>query len=107
MIMTKNELEGYANELRAIHEEESTEKKGEKLTNLGKRVGASQSTETYQRFEAEMFHNINDALRTHAMILQTDTMIDICKTAGKSYIIAIIAAIAAWAAVLVSVFVIG
>ena len=48
--------------------------------------------------EAELVQNINNAL-------QTESMIDMCKTASRNYKIALVAAMAAWAAVLANILV--
>lgn len=98
--MTCREIEKYKKELRDIlkNRSEPRANKHAKLMNLAIEVGAS--TRNDQASDSELADNINDALRTEAMILAT-------KTASKHYKITIIAAIAAvigalaaWAAVL-------
>lgn len=101
--MTSKEIEQYRQEIRNILEMDVQKAhKESKLKDLSSKVGASTVSHrgNYNAEEPELVDNLNDALRTEAMILA-------CKTAGRNSIIAIIAAIvsvasmlAAWAAVL-------
>jgi len=110
--MTREEIEGYRQELRTILNKDDGQRL-EELKELAKKVGAGyvhtqiattttkktatgSETSIYQNpiSESELVLNINNAL-------QTETIIDMCKTASRNFWIAILAALAAWAAVVV------
>ncbi len=75
-------------------------KRYEALRNLALEVGGSYISTERQKTanEGELTEGIHRAL-------QTATMIDMCRTAAKNYKIALVAAIAAWAAVLAMVLI--
>ncbi len=105
--MTRKEIAVYRQNLRTILNNKDDGQRLEELKQLAKEVGAgyvhtqiatTTTTKTatesekliYQNpiSESELVLNINNAL-------QTETMIDVCKTAARNYKIAIAAAIAA------------
>jgi len=75
----------------------------EQLRKLARRVGASIRSTSERNGKiggrpaliSEIIDNIHTALQTHSMI-------DACRTAGRNFLIAVIAAVAAWAAVAVT-----
>ncbi len=101
--MTGKESEQYRREMRNIlNLRESSSERGAKLSTLAVKVGASTLSRQHggHALEPELVDNINDALRTEAMILA-------CKTATRQSKITIIAGIAslvsaaaAWTAIL-------
>ena len=105
--MTREEIAGYRQRLRNILNKEDTDQRLGELEQLAKEVGAGYvhteiaatiTTETAKEketsilqnpiSESELVLNINNAL-------QTETMIDMCKTASRNYWITLVAAIAA------------
>lgn len=104
--MTREEIEGYRQELCCILNTIKDEgERLEALKELAKKVGAGSmrkgnvlikqdvyGKQKYQEAdlitEGELVLNINNAL-------QTETMIDMCKTASRNFWIAVVAAIAA------------
>jgi hypothetical protein len=102
--MTRKEIETKKRELTEILKEESARSRLEKLQKLAKEVGASvtrmekiplrhdgtihaqivYSNPSNEITETEIVHNIQVAL-------QTETMIDMCKTASRNFIIALAA----------------
>ena len=103
--MTHKEIEGYRKEKTEILKTKEPEKR-QRLLDLARKVGAS--TTNWARIGGE-----NDATESQLVdnierALQTATMIDMCKTSAKNYkiaitasIIALLSALAAWAAVLI------
>jgi len=104
--MTRKEIEGKKKGLADILREENTEVRLKKLQELAREVGASvtriEKVETQKDIhgyihskpsneitEMEIVHNIQVAL-------QTETMIDMCKTASRNFIIAMVASITAF-----------
>jgi len=104
--MTRKEIEGKKKGLADILREENTEVRLKKLQELAREVGASvtriEKVETQKDIhgyihsklsneitETEIVHNIQVAL-------QTETMIDMCKTASRNFIIAMVASITAF-----------
>lgn len=101
--MPEKEFEQYRKELMdLVAMGEHQAHKEAKLKDLARKVGASTLSHggPYNAGEPELIDNINDALRTEAMILA-------CKTASRHFKISIMAAIAslvsalaAWTAIL-------
>jgi uncharacterized protein YutE (UPF0331/DUF86 family) len=114
--MTRKEIETKKRELTEILKENDAGVRLEKLQRLAKEVGASvtrmekvqtghDAAHLYYSFEnviteSEIVHNIQVAL-------QTETTVDMCKTAARNFIIALVASIiaclsmiAAWVAAL-------
>jgi len=119
--MTREEIAVYRQKLRDVLKNKQDEgKRLEALKDLAKEVGAgyvhteiaptTTKVPDGNRFlttihqnpisisESELVLNINNAL-------QTETMIDMCKTAANNYKIAVWSAIAAWIAVFVTVLI--
>ena len=100
--MTHKEIKLKKQALNEINaRSESGPSKQQDLVRLAKEVGASpiKMYSVGYANDAELTHNIEQAL-------QTETMIDMCKTASRNYIIALIAtiialgsAVALWVAV--------
>jgi hypothetical protein len=90
--MTYEEIERKENKRDEIlrMSDEPTGSRQIKLQELAGEVGASTISRrgAFHASEPELIDNINDALRTAAMI-------DMCKTANRNFIIALIAAVAA------------
>ena len=103
--MTREKISEYRQELRTILNNKDDGQRFEELKQLAKKVGAGyvntkivgafalpdgQGTTIPQNSisEAELVLNINNAL-------QTETMIDVCKTATRNFWVAIIATIIA------------
>ncbi len=101
--MTQKEFEQYRKELTDILAMGADQGHKEyQLSHLAHRVGASKWSHggPYHAGEPELIDNINDALRTEAMILA-------CKTASSHFKVSIVAAVAslvsalaAWTAIL-------
>ena len=115
--MTREEIEGYRQELHTILNKDDGQRL-EELKELAKKVGAGYvhttiacsdtikegtetTTTTWQNpiSESELVLNINNAL-------QTETMIAVCNTASRNFwltmaaaIAAVLSALAAWAAI--------
>ncbi len=110
--MTRKEIVVYRHRLHNILNKKDDDQRLEELKQLAKEVGAgyvhteiaaattttttrgseiSHETTTHRNpiSESELVVNINNAL-------QTETMIDMCKTAARNYLITIVAAIAAF-----------
>jgi hypothetical protein len=97
--MKRKESKDYSEELRKILQESDVAKQNQPLRDLAKEVGAQQPNSKGVEFRDEIVKNINHALQTLAMI-------EMCKTASRNFVIALIAtliafgsAIAAWVAV--------
>lgn len=102
--MTDKEIERQRERLvKIIGNSDSEHRKHTALRELGKEVGVIASLSLYVNNEGgttsvELAGRIQTAL-------QTATMINMCKTASRNYKIALVAAIAAWAAVLAMVLI--
>ena len=106
--MTDQEIEKYRQRLVDINKMKDFQERKRQLKELAREVGAGQARYFVKGNEdtlSELTDNINDALRTEAMIAA-------CKTSAKNYKIAIVAAIvaflsmlAAWAAVVAAIIV--
>jgi hypothetical protein len=118
--MRHKEIEKKRKELTEILAQENAEKRWERLQKLAREVGASVTrmgktpihqnidgricyTTSNEITETEIVHNIQFAL-------QTETMIEVCRTSAKNFwvalvatVIALLAMFAAWAAVVVKV----
>ena len=97
--MTYEEIKRCRQELLDILNIDSEGKQNQLLRNLAKKVGAQQPNAKNVEFRDMIVNNINHAL-------QTASMIESCRIAAKNYKIALIAtaialisALAAWAAV--------
>jgi hypothetical protein len=114
--MKRKEIEKKKEELKVILADENAGRRLEKLQKLAKEVGASvirmglppiipgEGTPVTRNIitEDDIVHNIQVAL-------QTETMIDMCKTAARNFwitlvamLIAVFAMLAAWAGVVVN-----
>ena len=91
--MTGKEFEQYRREIRDIlNLRESSSERGAKLSTLAVKVGASTLSRQHgggHALEPELVDNINDALRTEAMILA-------CKTATRQSKISFIRLMSRW-----------
>ena len=107
--MTRKEISGYRQELHNILQKEKEDQRIEELKTLAKKVAAGYVNTQIAAVtsdpphgslgsvkhihqnpisESELVQNINNAL-------QTETMIDVCKTAARNYWITVAAAVAA------------
>ena len=89
----------YQKQLLKILQESDVAKQNQPLRNLAKAVGAQQPNASGVEFRDKIVTNINHALQTLAMI-------EMCKTANRNFVIALIAtlialvsAVAVWVAV--------
>ena len=99
--MTNKKIEEYRQRLVEIKKLPDSGDRNKAFIKLAADVGASgcpKDMPTTGERDAEHIRSIHQAL-------QTATMIDMCKTASRNYKIALIAAIAAWAAVLAMVLI--
>ncbi len=102
--MTREEIEDRRKDLLDILQKRP-EDQNQPLRDLAVKVGAQQPNASGVEFRDMIVNNINHAL-------QTASMIDMCKTSAKNYkiaitaaIIALLSALAAWAAVLAMVLI--